>query len=114
MRITLAAARHSRERQNLLRAPASTVLTPAGPPVGPIRPLTAQQERVVDGVRRGRSYAEIGSELDPPIDRETVKGHVIRIAALLRHLADDDAELEPRDLVFRWAWWRWWAARRSA
>lgn len=84
------------------------MVTPGGTPPtfatpqGPIRSLTAQQERVVDAIRRGRSYAEIGAELT--IARSTVENHV---AAIMNVLPNPD-HLEPRDCIFLWAWWRAW------
>lgn len=71
-------------------------------PQGPIRSLTGQQERVVDAIRRGMTYAEIGVALG--IARRTVESHV---AAIMNVLPNPD-HLEPRDCIFLWAWWRAW------
>lgn len=73
------------------------------PPRNPSRSLTGQQERVVDGIRRGLTYAQIGAELG--IDRSTVKGHVERIANVL----PNDDHLDARDCIFLWAWFRVWS-----
>lgn len=81
---------------------ASTTPATYATPQGPIRSLTVQQERVVDAIRRGKTYAEIGMELG--IGRETVKGHV---AAIMNVLPNPD-QLEPRDCIFLWSWWRAW------
>lgn len=84
------------------------MLTPAGPPAGPIRQLTDREEQVVEGVRRGRSYAEIGRELG--IATVTVKQGVERVAGQLIY----DADLGPRDAVFLWANWRHWQRQRAS
>lgn len=59
--------------------------------------LTARQEQVVDGVRRGASYDEIAREMQ--IRRRTVAVYVERIAA---RIPNPDG-LRPYLAVFLWS-----------
>lgn len=54
--------------------------------LGPVKPLTKQQQRVCDGIYRGLSYEKIGVELGalenrPPLSVETVRFYVRQAAA---------------------------------
>jgi DNA-binding NarL/FixJ family response regulator len=72
----------------------------------PIRPLTAQQRKVVDGIRRELAYAEIAQELG--ISVHTVRFHVREIANML---AEPD-ELPPRWRILMYAKQLEWEAQR--
>lgn len=69
--------------------------------VGPIRPLTKQQQRVCDGIYRGLSYAQIGAELGalenkPPLAERTVRAYVAAAAEQFRGLEF----LEPKARIY--------------
>lgn len=69
-----------------------------------LRPLTAQQERVVDGIRRGLNYGAIAIEL--ALSRRTVESYVDDVMNVL----PNPDHLEPRMCIFLWAHHRLWSA----
>jgi DNA-binding NarL/FixJ family response regulator len=77
-------------------------------PLPPIRTFTVQQERVIAGIRRGLTYAEIAAEM--AIVRDTVDGHVRSIMNILPNPDD----LEPRMCIFLYAHYRVWCRSREA
>jgi DNA-binding NarL/FixJ family response regulator len=69
--------------------------------VGPVKPLTKQQQRVCDGIYRGLSYADIARELGALENREplsvgTVRFYVAQAAALFMGLE----HLDPRGRLY--------------
>ena len=68
------------------------------------RPLTAQQERVVDGVRRGLKYPAIAQGLG--ISTRTVEGYI----TVLMGIIPNPDHLSPRMCIFLWAHHRVWEA----
>lgn len=68
-----------------------------------VRPLTAQQERVVDGIRRGLGYREIAIELG--LSYRTVESYALDIMNVL----PNPDHLEPRMCIFLWAHHRVWS-----
>lgn len=61
------------------------------------RPLTPQQSRVVDGIRRGRTNREIATELG--ISERTVESYVEEIM----HCVPNPDHLRPRICILVWA-----------
>lgn len=84
--------------------------------------LTARQEQIADGIRRGLSYAEIAGELtrlnQKKISPLTIRTHVQTMAARLRPLViveddEDEDNFAPREIVSLWVRQRKWAADRG-
>jgi DNA-binding NarL/FixJ family response regulator len=75
---------------------------------GPFRALTDRQWQIVDGIRRGLSYEEIGVELG--LSPYTVRNHVKAIAPKF----NNPDELEPRLVIALWARHEQWEQGRPA
>lgn len=65
------------------------------------RALTTRELQILDGVRRHRTYAEIGEACSPAITEETVRKHVKNIARKVMRQGDE--KLAPREVVYDYA-----------
>ena len=74
----------------------------------PVRPFSKQQLRVIDGIRRGLSYKQIGAEMG--ITEYTVKDYVKKIALIL----DQPSQLEPKARLQYWIHSHEWEATRTS
>lgn len=74
-------------------------------PLPPLRDFTAQQERVIDGIRRGLQYPAVAVELGLSV--RTVESHVDNIMTVL----PNPDRLEPRMCIFLYAHYRVWDER---
>lgn len=73
----------------------------------PQKHFTDREWQIIDGIRRDRTYAEIGEELG--ITKSTVRNHVNNVA--FKFSNPDD--LEPRVLIRLWAIHAVWANGRA-
>jgi FixJ family two-component response regulator len=73
-----------------------------------IRPLTAQQERVVDALCRGLGNRAIAKTM--AISPSTVKGHIIAIDNIF--VGPRDPEITKRERIRIWGLFRQWDTTR--
>lgn len=71
---------------------------------GPIRRFTPRQEQIADGILRGLTYKQIGSEL--AISPHTVASHVKMMAMLFDACGELGEQLPPRTVVLVYAAYR--------
>lgn len=77
-------------------------------PPGPLRPLSARQREIAEGIADGLSYAEIGAKLG--ISPHTVSAHVRMLAAVFDVDRELSRALAPRQVIYTWMMFERFAA----